>query len=193
MTEDKNKQADKLIAENIKLKEINKTLKETIGETEKRCKAVENEVKLAFEKTSVLKAEIHKKDLALNKYKSRSSNGDNKGMDIETSELRQQLKEKDKFVAILKEELSDRERLFAGADSWNQKCSNEKKVLVEEIKKLKQNNCTNADAFGKIISLEGIIADRDQELKSAKDLNEQLAVHIYNLEAKVCEIPKLEG
>jgi hypothetical protein len=191
IAENKNKQAEKFVAENTKLKEANKVLKSSIAEVEKRCESVGNEVKLAVEKTSVLKAEIHKKDMALNKYKSRVTNGDSKGIDVETGELRHQLHEKDKLLAVLKEELLDRERIFTGADNWNRKCSAEKQQMIEEIKKLKENY-GNADAFGKILSLEDVIVDRERELKTAKELNEQLAVHIYGLEAKICEIPKLE-
>lgn len=191
IAEKQNKNAEKLVTENTKLKEVNKALKSSINEVEKRCESVQNEVKNAVEKTSVLKAEIHRKDMALNKYKSRALNGDHKGMDTESNELRHLLHEKEKLVEILRDELQERERLFVGADNWNRSCSKEKKALLEEVNKLK--DCQgNADAFGKILSLEEVIVDRERELKTAKELNEQLAVHIYSLEAKICEIPKLE-
>lgn len=191
MAEKQTKNAEKLVIENTRLKEINKTLKSSVAEVEKRCQSVENEIKLAVEKTAVLKSEIHKKDMALNKYKSRTTNGDHKGNDIESNELRHQLHEKDKLITVLKEELLERERLFTGADEWNRKCSIDKKALLEEVKKIKSSH-GNADAFGKILSLEEVIVDREKELKTAKELNEQLAVHIYGLEAKICEIPKFE-
>lgn len=175
------------MAENTKLKQTNATLKSNISEVEKRCQNVENEVKMATEKQAVLKSEIHKKDMALNKYKSRATNGDK----VDDSELQKQLREKDKLVEVLKEELADRERIFVGADNWNRKCSMEKSTLIEEMKKIKTNG--SSDAFAKILSLEEVIVKLERELKTAKELNEQLACHIYGMEAKMSEIPKLES
>lgn len=107
-----------------------------------------------------------------------------------SNEYRLQLVEKDKLIESLKEELMFKDRIFIGADKWNQKCSIEKAALKEEVGKMK--NFSGSDAFGKILSLEEVIADREKELNTAKTLNEQLAVHIYGLEAKVGEIPKME-
>lgn len=189
-----NDNSGKLALENTKLKDQLKAIKATATEVQKKCTDFENDKKKNAEKLAVLKQEIYKKDQALTKYKllmatteGKTENG--KG-DVE---IQLQLAEKNKVIAVLKEQISNQIRLFAGADEWAQKCKSERDKLIEEVAQLKGNEKhDNSDAFAKILSLEEVIIDRERELKEVKTLSQKLYTHYTEAQAMLGEIPKLE-
>ena len=117
-----------------------------------------------------------------------------KGDCDDSEELLLQLHERDKLIEQLRLEIVEKGRIFTGADNWNRLCSKDKAALVENVTEMRKSDgsARGNDAFKKIVGLEQTIAERDRDLKSAKEANEQLAFHIFGQDAKIAEIPKLE-
>lgn len=184
------------------LMNINEALKLSLEIAQKNFYKADEMAKDSMNKQLVLKQEIVKKDKALQKYKAALYNHTSSKKpttqehhdmhsEAQVKELRAQLQNQDQIMNILKSELGEKSRFFSAANEWNFKCSREKGALIEQHLKLKET--VGLGQMEKFQSMQKYIAELELELAKAKNTNETLAVHIFGLEAKNAEIPKLQG
>lgn len=173
-----------------KMKNIKECLKTCILSSEERIKEANIAATNALKQNAILKQEVYKKDNAIVRYKLQIKNNSGASNDNKKiEELEAQLENQGKVLSIYKNELDEKVKFFTSANEWNKKCFKEKTTLkqvidkmLKEIKGLNEENSKLAD---KVLQLETL-------LKEAKNSNELLAHHVFQLQAKLEDIPKLE-